>query len=266
MSDWTNGFAAGLLVGLAAAAVVAAAVLAWAYRRFVVLERRARESERLAELGTLTGGLAHEIKNPLSTVGLNLQLLAEDLAELPETPRRALNRLDRVQGETKRLRDTLDDFLNYAGRLEIERRPTDVGELLEEVADFFAPQAAANDVTLTVEKGHDLSKVPADDNRLKQAVLNLCLNATQHMPEGGRLTLVARRATGWAEILVRDTGPGIDPADLPRLFEAYFSRRKGGTGLGLAMVRRIMTAHDGEVLIDSQPGHGSTFTLRLPLL
>src|SRR3954447_21305137 len=131
------GFVAGLLVS-AAAAVVA---FRRASRRLIALERRARDAERLAELGTLTGGLAHEIKNPLSTVQLNLQLLAEDLS--PENPAytRIVNRLKTVQKETSRLRDILDDFLRYAGKIELDRQPTDLNELLEELVDFFLPQA-----------------------------------------------------------------------------------------------------------------------------
>jgi signal transduction histidine kinase len=264
MPDWYAGLWTGLLAGLALAALVAAGVLWWAYRRFVVLERRAREAERLAELGTLTGGLAHEIKNPLSTIGLNLQLLAEDLAETPEVPPRTVKRLDRVRGETTRLRDILDDFLNYAGRLEIEPKPIDLVALLDEIADFFAPQAAAAGVKLRLDRHSDVPPVTADENRLKQAILNLCLNATQHMPDGGTLTLSVKPTGRRVEIAVADTGPGIAPDVRDRLFEAYFSRRKGGTGLGLAMTRRILLAHDGDVTATSTPGQGSTFTLTLP--
>src|SRR3954447_19009487 len=134
-------FWTGLLIGVISCLAIAAVATIYAVRRFVLLERRAHDAERLAELGTLTGGLAHEIKNPLSTVQLNLQLLAEDLS--PDNPAytRIVNRLKTVQKETSRLRDILDDFLRYAGKLELDRQPTDLNELLEELVDFFLPQA-----------------------------------------------------------------------------------------------------------------------------
>src|SRR3954466_4512949 len=141
-----GGFTWGLVTGWGSSILLAPTAAAYFYRRFVLLERRARQAERLAELGTLTGGLAHEIKNPLSTVQLNLQLLREDL--IPETPAysRLVSRLETVQKETSRLREILDDFLRYAGRIEINRKPTEINELLEELVDFFSPQAQLNRV------------------------------------------------------------------------------------------------------------------------
>ena len=140
----------GLATGLAACGAAGAGVGVYAYRRLVLLERRARAAERMAELGALTGGLAHEIKNPLSTVQLNLQLLGEELDDRDPQHQRVIHRLKTVQRETGRLRETLDDFLRYAGKMELERRPTDLHELLEELADFFAPQAQLNRVKLRV--------------------------------------------------------------------------------------------------------------------
>src|SRR4249920_3037511 len=128
-----SSFSSGLLAGVGLSALVALALAILAYRRFVRLQRRARHAERLAELGTLTGGLAHEIKNPLSTVQLNLQLLREDLD--PADPAHALRRLDTVQKETSRLRDIVDDFLRYAGKLELNKQPTDVNNMLEDLVD-----------------------------------------------------------------------------------------------------------------------------------
>src|SRR5437868_10875882 len=136
-----DSFLGGILLGLSASAIAVTAGGVYAYRRFVILERRARHAERLAELGTLTGGLAHEIKNPLSTVQLNLQLLREDMS--PENPAysRLVSRLDTVTKETSRLREILDDFLRYAGRIEVDRKPTELNQLLDELVDFFSPQA-----------------------------------------------------------------------------------------------------------------------------
>jgi len=260
------GFAWGMLAGGAVVLLIALAAGAWAYRRFVLLERRARHAERLAELGTLTGGLAHEIKNPLSTVQLNLQLLEEDLRADHPGPTRVLNRLATVRNETSRLRETLDDFLRYAGRLELDRKPTELNRLLEELVDFFTPQAQVQRIQLRLRKSEQPVTAQVDPRLIKQAVLNLMLNACQAMPGGGELMLsVARNGSSDALIDVVDTGPGVPPEVAERIFTAYYSTKKGGTGLGLPMSKRIAQEHGGDLSVRSEPGKGSDFTLRLPL-
>jgi len=260
------GFAWGMLAGGAVVLLIALAAGAWAYRRFVLLERRARHAERLAELGTLTGGLAHEIKNPLSTVQLNLQLLEEDLRADHPGLTRVLNRLATVRNETSRLRETLDDFLRYAGRLELDRKPTELNRLLEELVDFFTPQAQVQRIQLRLRKSEQPVTAQVDPRLIKQAVLNLMLNACQAMPGGGELMLsVARNGSSDALIDVVDTGPGVPPEVAERIFTAYYSTKKGGTGLGLPMSKRIAQEHGGDLSVRSEPGKGSDFTLRLPL-
>lgn len=255
------GFAAGLVLSI----IFAAAAGVLAYRRFVLLERRTRRAERLAELGTLTGGLAHEIKNPLSTVQLNLQLLQEDLDPSNPAYGRVLNRLKTVRNETSRLREILDDFLRYAGRIELDRQPVDLNRLLEELVDFFSPQALLQRVQIRVKKSAAPLIAPVDARLIKQAVLNLMLNALQAMPAGGELMLTLHERDGSAVVDVIDTGPGI-PADvIPRIFAAYYSTRKGGTGLGLPMAKRIADEHGGSLAVSSEPGKGTDFCLRLPL-
>jgi signal transduction histidine kinase len=260
-------FSLGFFVGFAACLALAGVAGVYIYRRFILLERRTRHAERLAELGTLTGGLAHEIKNPLSTVQLNLQLLAEDVA--PDNPAypRIINRLNVVQRETTRLRSILDDFLRYAGKLEVERHPTDLNELLQDLYDFFTPQAQLQRVRLRL-RPHDNGALvaPVDSKLIKQAVLNLMLNALQAMPEGGELILAASTEDDrLACIDVIDTGKGIPQEDVDKIFRAYYSTKKGGTGLGLAMAQRIVQEHGGQITVKSEPGRGTDFTLRLPL-
>jgi signal transduction histidine kinase len=260
-----SGFGWGLLTGLAASAVAAAGAGVVAYRRFVLLERRTREAERLAELGTLTGGLAHEIKNPLSTVQLNLQLLEEDLDPKDPGQLRVINRLHTVQREAGRLRETLDDFLRYAGKMELDKKPTDVNELLEELVDFFSPQAQLQRVQLRLRKFDGQLLVPLDAKLIKQAVLNLMINATQAMPSGGELILSASRDDCEACIDVIDTGGGMPPETLGSIFKAYYSTKKGGTGLGLAISQRIAREHGGALTVRSEIGKGSDFTIHLPM-
>jgi signal transduction histidine kinase len=257
-----GSFASGLLTGLIGSGVAGFAIGALAYRRIVRLERRAREAERLAELGTLTGGLAHEIKNPLSTVQLNLQLLSEDL-----DPResRVVHRLQVVQRETGRLREIVDDFLRYAGKMELDKKPTELNELLEELADFYSPQAQLQRVQLRIKPHDEPLLVSVDPKLIKQAVLNLMINATQAMPNGGELILSASQTDGFARIDVVDTGAGIDPEAMKNIFNAYYSTKKGGTGLGLAIGQRIAREHGGVLKVESEAGKGSDFYLLLPV-
>lgn len=257
-----SGWALSLVIGLVVATII--------HHRLVRAQHRAVQAERLAELGTLTGGLAHEIKNPLSTVQLNLQLLKEDLDPHSDSYTRLVNRLATVQRETGRLRDILDDFLRYAGKIALEPRPVDLNELLEELVDFFAPQAQLHRVQLRLQKLDHPMVALADPRLLKQAVLNLMINAVQAMSDeqaaqrGGELILRLEQTPQEMLIHVIDTGRGIPPEAQRRIFDAYYSTKHGGTGLGLAMTRRIALEHGGELTVTSEPGKGSDFILHLP--
>ncbi len=259
-------FAAGLFLGFGASLIAAGGAAYYLNRRLLSAERRAQRAERLAELGTLTSGLAHEIKNPLSTVQLNLQLLGEDLDPAAANYPRLSNRLKTVTRETGRLRDILDSFLRFAGKLELEPQPTDLNHMLEELVDFFAPQASQQKVQ--VRFTHDGPIVAAVDPRLiRQVLLNLMLNAVQAMPKGGDLLLSAKGdAAGTNAILhVIDTGTGMTQEVAAKVFEAYYSNKRGGTGLGLAMAKRIIAEHNGSISVTSEPGKGSDFCIRLPI-
>ena len=268
MHAFAIGLIVGLLIGGSAVAVVAVQLtrrITRLSRRARDAERHARESDRLAELGTLTSGLAHEIKNPLSTVQLNLQLLSEDLDPLDVHHDRLVRRLTTVQREAGRLRETLDDFLRYAGKIELDRRPTDLNELLDELVDFFSPQAQLQRVQLRLKHADTPLIAFVDPKLIKQAVLNLLLNALQAMAGGGELMLLARQDEDNARIDVIDTGPGIPVETRENIFKAYYSTKRGGTGLGLAISQRIAKEHGGELDVDSEVGKGSDFFLLLPM-
>lgn len=290
-------FLAGLALG-----VLLAAPLVWlatrrTERRVRQLQQRAAAAERLAELGTLTGGLAHEIKNPLSSVNLNIQLLQEDLNELARHAARAndpaaggaapisdVEKLGRIQRrfdslarETKRLRQILEDFLRFAGRVKLELTPTDLNGIVGELVDFFAPQAQAMGVTVRAQLADGQLIAPADAALLKQALLNLIINACQAMAtaradgarHGGATDLIIRTerdtAAGQphAVIHVTDTGPGITPENQAKIFQPYFSTKKGGTGLGLPTARRIIEEHGGAITVHSELGTGTDFVVTL---
>jgi signal transduction histidine kinase len=259
-------FAWGLALGCLLTAAISAAIGVGLHRRIIRLQRRAKDAERLAELGTLTGGLAHEIKNPLSTIQLNLQLLQEDLRDLGPSSARLTNRLHTREREASRLRDILDDFLRYGGRMEIEKSTIDLNTLCDEMVDFFAPQTQLYRVHIRFKRFPEPVLVQADSRLIKQALLNLMLNATQAMAGGGgELILNISREPKEAVIAVFDTGPGIPPENQTRIFDAYYSTKKSGTGLGLAMTRRIAEEHAGRVTVASEVGKGSVFRIHLPI-
>ncbi|MEM6750306.1 MAG: ATP-binding protein [Planctomycetota bacterium] len=284
----------GTLAWGIAIGAVGTAVIAWLsslrlLRRVRDAEARAAADQRLAELGTLTGGLAHEIKNPLSTLGLNAQLIDEDLDDLAkrlsETDAEAVGRCQRrfgiLQRELARLRDVLEDFLRFAGRLELDPKRQDLNPMLDELGAFFEPQAHAAGVTLRLDLSDATPPADIDAALVKQAVLNLMLNAVQAMQRqasqadpaaapGPRELIVRTRREGkpgkddHAVILVADTGPGM-PADVAeKVFQPYFSTRRGGTGLGLATTRRIVEAHGGTLALHTEPGLGAEFRIALP--
>jgi signal transduction histidine kinase len=255
----------GLLAGWVSSLIVTGWVGWLGYRRFVRLQQRARQSERLAELGTLTGGLAHELKNPLSTIQLNLQLLGEDLPQ-DSSNARLRNRLGTVQKETARLRDILDDFLRFAGRMELQKKPTELTGMLEELVDFYSPQAQLQRVFLRLNRSNGTIDAPIDERLLKQAILNLMINALQAMPEaGGEIILSVHKAEESAVIDITDTGRGMNPDTVCRIFDAYYSTKSGGTGLGLAISKRIIHEHGGSIQVTSELGKGSKFSITVPM-
>jgi signal transduction histidine kinase len=259
-----------ILIGALGAGPVWVALTLWASRRVWRsarrLSARAKGRDHLVELGQLAGGLAHEIKNPLSTINVNLRLLAEDLARgHDERHRQWLRRLENVQQEAARLREILDDFLRYAGRYELEPRTVDLRALIGELTDFFAAQAEAAQVVVRTSLPDAPVWARVDPKLIKQAVLNLMLNAAQAMTEGGELLIRVSAQRGGTVVEVIDTGPGIPPDELEKIFEVYYSTKSGGTGLGLPTTRRIVRASGGSLRAQSEVGKGTRFVITLPV-
>ena len=276
------------IAGVGAGVLLAALIARWAIRRIIrrvrAAERRARDAERLADLGAMTSGLAHEIKNPLSTIGLNAQLLAEGIEDAgldAEAKGRLSRRIGSLRREVERLRGILTDFLQFAGELRLNRAPADLAQVTEELADFFLPQAEHHGVRLRTETGGASLQATVDVPLIKQAILNLMLNAVQAMSPGGSGT-ASTEAPGAGELILRahrsrdqdgkptvlihviDTGPGIPPESLEKIFQPYFTTKSGGTGLGLPTTRRLIEAHGGRLDVYTQQGKGSDFTIVLP--
>jgi two-component system, NtrC family, sensor histidine kinase HydH len=218
-----------------------------------------------AALAELAGGFIHEIKNHLGTLGLNLQLLAEDFQE-PDTQRerRALARVQKLQAECQRLTDLSNDFLRFARMRDLPLEPCALGKVVEEMVDFFEPTARAAGIDIRVYLPADLPAVRLDRDMFKQALLNLMLNAEQTLLGGGSLTLQAGVESAHVCLSLIDTGPGMPPEVQAKVFEPFFSTKPGGSGLGLPTTRKIVEAHRGTIDVQSEVGKGTKFTIRLP--
>ncbi|RUL86963.1 two-component system sensor histidine kinase NtrB [Tautonia sociabilis] len=222
--------------------------------------------DQYAEIAQLAGGLAHEIRNPLSTMRLTLDLLAEDFRDpQSDRERRALQKIERVRKESHRLESLLEDFLRLVRVGGLHLAPTDLNAVVEDVRDFCEPQSLAQGVVTRFHADPDLPPIALHVDSFKQALLNLIRNAQLAMPDGGELILRTRRQPdGGARLDVIDTGSGIPPEVQPRIFDPFFSTRPRGTGLGLPMTRRILLAHGGSITLDSEPGKGTQFSILLP--
>ena len=236
------------------------------------------KNEQLEELGKLTGELAHEIKNPLSTIKINLRLIREELEQLesalldrPSIEKcdhkfaMALRKISVIEKETDRLEQILDGFLRYISKTELQIASVDINELISDMIDFYSPQAYSHSIIIR----HSLYNKPlickADEVMLKQAILNLLINAQQAMKDSGELIVRTDRQKKDVVIQISDTGSGISPERLPNIFNAYYSFRHRGSGLGLPTTKKIIDAHNGTISVDSELGKGTSFTIKLPL-
>jgi len=226
---------------------------------------RVSRAERQTYLKGVADGLAHELKNPLSTLRMNLQLLGEDIADDDSIlARRVRKRAEIIEMQTRRIQETLDEFLRFARGEPLELVACDVNDLLQELLDFTAAERPRSDIRLLTELRDDVGEIAADANLLKQALLNIIINAQQAMPEGGELIIRTARRGDAVEIQITDTGAGIPPEDHKRVFQIYFSTKESGTGLGLAAARRIVEQHDGAIRLYSAVGKGTNFVITLP--
>lgn len=229
-------------------------------------EAQLRRAESLASLTTLAAGVAHEIKNPLGSLSIHIQLIRKALAgkrkvEVPLIERH----LKVVDEEIDRLNKIVVDFLFAVRPMDVQLRESDPGELVAKIAEFIKPEAERAGVMVELRLGDDLPRVALDDRLMKQAVLNLVKNALAAMPGGGKLRLSVDRVDEELRISVEDSGMGISEDDLPKIFEPYFTTKENGTGLGLTITFKIVREHDGEISVTSRSGQGSIFIISLPV-
>ncbi|MGH7199956.1 MAG: sensor histidine kinase [Planctomycetaceae bacterium] len=229
------------------------------------VQERERLQARYAEIATLAGGLAHEIRNPLSTISLNLDLIVEDLQDA-DAPRdqRILRKIQTVKRECGRLEGVLSAFLQFARVGELELVETGLNDVVREFIDFYRPQAEEHAIEIRPHLCADLPRVRLDEPLIRQVLMNLALNAQQAMPGGGLLEVQTFVRDGSVHLELIDTGGGMDEHVRCRAFQAFFSTRPAGSGLGLPTVRKIIEAHGGEIHCDSEPARGTRFTIVLP--
>ena len=231
------------------------------------LHAQAREliaAERLATIGKMAAHITHEVRNPLSSIGLNTELLAEEVERLGPEATEARSLVAAIAREIDRLGDITEQYLRFARLPEPRRQSEDLGELVRSVAEFARPEVESAGLNLDV---HVPSTPPVsiDEAQIRQVLVNLLRNAREATPRGGRIRIATGLSDDTVELAVSDTGPGVPREVVPLIFDAFFTTKEDGTGLGLPLVRQIVLAHGGTIRCESAPGQGTTFLVRLPV-
>ena len=241
----------------------------------IALQRQMKDAERLSTMGTLAAALAHEIRNPLEALNLNLELLKRNMQQVQPPPEEEkIGKCIRIfDSEVSRLAGVVDNFLSFARPGGSASNCIRLDMLLQQVMELIENHAQSRNVMICPEINHEQINIVGYEDRLKQLFLNLVINGIEAMPDGGKLVIRAEtvrrqnedRSSLFAVVSVQDTGEGITQERLNRLFEPFFSTRAQGTGLGLTIASRIAKEHGGIILVESVPGEGSKFTVELPV-
>ena len=246
--------------------ILAVGILTIVTRQRKYLRAQKLNNEHSKPTNGLTRELVHEIRNPLNSINLNLQILEEDLsAENRDSQDDLQHRVRRIREEVERLDRILTDFRRYANLPPLTFETCDLALLIEEVLDFNEPEAQRQKVQVNREI-QKLPPVQLDQSQFKQALLNLIINGVQAMEDGGTLTVRAKPLNGEVQIDVEDTGQGIAPEQLDKIFDLFLSTKEGGTGVGLTIVKQVIEGHGGRVNVESKPGQGTKFSISLPTL
>ena len=258
-----------LWIGAGAAVLILLIAFLYVLRllhRTRLLEAQAQMDDRLAYVGGLAAGLAHEIRNPLNVLSMNLEMLEEEISGRADGGGGEVRvYLSALQGEIRRLSSLVDNFLSYARPNQTRFETKDLNRILADIALLVRPEFEARGIALRLDLSPVLPPVDLDEAQIRQAVMNILMNAAQVLQAGGTVTVqTAVGSHGEAIASVQDDGPGIKPGDRERIFEVFYSTRGGGTGLGLPIAARIMEAHGGTIDVVSDPGRGARFVLRLP--
>ncbi|MCP5110811.1 MAG: hypothetical protein GY953_08260, partial [bacterium] len=235
--------------------------LAEANRNLQEAEAAVRRSERLAALGQLTAGLAHELRNPLGTMKASAEVLGKKLSDGDDVSRELAGF---IASEVDRVNSLITRFLNFARPLQLERKQTEVSEVIDHAVEQLSHRQPPYPVTIYKNYSPDIKPLPLDSALMESVVYNLLENAAQATPSGGAVTVKTRPADGGVEIAVIDRGSGIDASDAESIFNPFFTTKSDGVGLGLAIVARIVDEHGGSMAVESEAGEGSVFRVLLP--
>jgi two-component system NtrC family sensor kinase len=236
-----------------------------AYRELKEAQQRILLSEKMAVLGTFASGLAHEVRNPLNSIALQVSLLERRIARLDPTVGKGMRELaDTIREEIRRLDGLVGDFLLFSRTDRMQDSLAHLDQLVDEVLRLLQPEAAATGVGLRrLTVGAPLPEFRMDAEKMKQVVINLVRNAVEAMPAGGTVTIETGVVDAEVQIVVRDSGPGL-PEGVD-VFQLFVTTKPKGTGLGLSIVQQIVLQHGGEITASSLPGQGAAFTIRLPM-
>lgn len=236
----------------------------------VVLEQKLRISEKLSALHTLSAGVAHEIRNPLSALDLNLHLLEEGLSGEKKSAPGVQKYLEILNAEIQRLKEILDNFLRFSKPVPLKLEEVHVAQILMRLIQLLHYEAEEKQIRIETDFAADLPPVMGDETPLSQVFLNVTINAFQAMPQGG-LIRITTAVTGQeppqeVEVCISDTGVGVPQKELSKLFEPFYSTKREGSGIGLAIAYRIVEDHHGTIQVDSKEGAGTTVTVKLPVV
>ncbi len=230
--------------------------------RIIIIEDQLRRSEKLSTLGEMAAVLAHEIRNPLGSIRGTAEILKDDYK--PGDPKHEF--IEIQIKETERLNRVVEDFLHMARPQPVDLRPCQVQEELDTIVTLLSNDARERKIKLILQPSIVPVIIKADGEKLRQAFLNIIINALQATAPGGSVIISSTvYQAALCEVRFRDTGSGIDAETQSRIFEPFFTTKTDGTGLGLAITRKIIESHSGTLLVESEPGHGTTLTVRLPL-
>lgn len=227
------------------------------------------QAERLAVVGTMAAQVAHEVRNPLGSITLNLELLSREISALGEgnayPAEEAHFLVSQFKQEVSRIRQVVDGYMQLARLPRIENHAFELHAFLGQKLQLIVPELKAGRVDLVQDFDPAITTVDSDSDKLWQVLVNLIRNAHQAMPEGGRITLSTLMGHDELSITVRDTGNGVPPANLPKLFTPFFTTKAEGTGLGLVLVHQIISEMGGKITCQSEPGSGAAFIISFPL-
>ncbi|MFP4268418.1 MAG: two-component system sensor histidine kinase NtrB [Spirochaetaceae bacterium] len=229
-------------------------------------EARLRRAESLASLTTLAAGVAHEIKNPLGSIGIHIQLIQKALKKNRCLDEETANKyLEVIDEEIERLNGIVVDFLFAVRPMDTELKKADLNKVIEDLVGFVKYEAEESGVHVETKLGSTISKVEIDEKFIKQALMNIVKNGIAAMEGGGVLTISTREDEGYVHTDISDTGVGISDEKITKIFEPYYTTKDFGSGLGLTVVYKVVREHGGEISVQSQEGEGTTFTISLPV-